>query len=276
MLRKLLQEYRPYEAVRGEARRVYDEHLDRVVRATEAGGRELASVVSSAAAAFRAIELREGPRKPVVAVVGEIFMRDNPFCSGFLVDRLEALGAETLIAPAREWLLYSTLRYERDCRWEGDLLGVVRAKLQEFFSHVFLGPVERAVRGAVQPGRDIRVEEMLERCMPYVHRDYDGDPAIALGSAAALAESGISGVAAILPFSCLPGTIVASVSGSFRADHDNMPWINVDYDGQEDSAMEVRLQAFMHQAREYAARHEPAGGLVASVASELSSSLSQR
>ena len=91
----------------------------------------------------------------------------------------------------------------------------------------------------------------MELCGPYIHRDYVGDPPIALGGASALARTGISGVAAILPFTCLPGTIVASLSASFRRDHDGLPWVDIAYDGQEDTGIATRLQAFVHQAREY-------------------------
>ena len=48
----------------------------------------------------------------------------------------------------------------------------------------------------------------------YVSEFYDGDPPIALGSSAALAGRGVSGIAAILPFTCMPGTLIASVSDS--------------------------------------------------------------
>ena len=86
---------------------------------------------------------------------------------------------------------------------------------------------------------------------PYIHRDYVGDPPLALGTAACLSKTGISGVAAILPFSCLPGTIIASLSDTFRKDHNNMPWIDIAYDGQADSGIETRLEAFIHQAKAY-------------------------
>ena len=92
---------------------------------------------------------------------------------------------------------------------------------------------------------------MLKLCNPYVHKDYDGDPPIAMGTAAYLADKGIAGVAAILPFTCMPGTLVASVSDSFRKDHDNMPWINIAYDGQDSVSIETRLQAFAFQVKEF-------------------------
>jgi len=67
-----------------------------------------------------------------------------------------------------------------------------------------------------------------------------------------MASEGISGVVAILPFTCMPGTLIASVSQLFRKDHNNIPWENIAYDGQEDAGLETRLQAFMFQAHEYA------------------------
>ena len=62
-----------------------------------------------------------------------------------------------------------------------------------------------------------------------------------------LADTGIAGVAAIQPFTCLPGTMVSALSGSFRRDHEDLPWINVEFDGQEDTSVQTRLQASMHQ-----------------------------
>ena len=76
----------------------------------ERGARDTLQVLKRAGEAFRAIPLLDIPRKPVIAVVGEIFMRDNPFCSGFVRQRLEELGAETVMAPMREWIELSSLR----------------------------------------------------------------------------------------------------------------------------------------------------------------------
>jgi predicted nucleotide-binding protein (sugar kinase/HSP70/actin superfamily) len=115
--------------------------------------------------------------------------------------------------------------------------------------------MEKSVEDLLDLERDVDVEEMLNHCGPYVHRDYDGDPALALGTAAALADSGIAGVVNILPFTCMPGTLISAVAPSFRKDHENIPWINIDYDGQDLSSLTTRLQAFTFQAVEYADTH---------------------
>ena len=98
----------------------------------------------------------------------------------------------------------------------------------------------------------VSVERIFEAAAPYVHRDYCGDPPLAFGAAAALAEEGIAGVANILPFTCLPGTIVTSIATAFRRDHGGIPWVDIAWDGQEDVGLKTRLEAFAHQVREFA------------------------
>jgi len=255
ILRKLLQEHAPYEAHRGESRARYERHLARVVGCIEQGGRGIRTVVRLAIDDFARIEVRRGPRKPVVAVVGEIFMRDNPFCNGFLIQRLEELGAETVVGPVRDWISYSTYRFRRDARRKGRIGNVLRSTIQGAFQDAIEESLVRcAEQGGVEMHRDIPVARALDLCAPYIHRDYDGDPALALGSVEGQAETGIAGVASIMPFTCLPGTAVSAAAPLFSDNHDGLPWINVAYDGQEDSSLSTRLQAFVHRAREYAHR----------------------
>ena len=97
---------------------------------------------------------------------------------------------------------------------------------------------------------------MLNMCGAYVHKDYDGDPPLALGAASALTKRGVSGIVNILPFTCMPGTLITSVSHAFRADHNNIPWVNIAYDGQDDPSIDTRLQAFMYQVKEYSQIHD--------------------
>jgi len=254
ILGKLRQERKPYEAVPGQTEEVYQKYLDKLVHSVETGAKHTLDVLKEAGEAFRKIEMLNIPRKPVIAVVGEIFMRDNPFCSGFLRQRLESLGAETMMSPVREWIELSSVRYLEESGWRGDVLNVVKARIQGYFQHRIGSKYEHALADAIESERIIPVEDILELCDPYIHRDYVGDPPLALGAAAGLAKTGISGVADILPFTCLPGTIVASLSTAFRKDHDDMPWVDIAFDGQEDTGIETRLQAFVHQAKEYTTR----------------------
>jgi predicted CoA-substrate-specific enzyme activase len=247
MIRKLQQQIRPYEKIKGETDRVYYESLDNIVRCIENNAKGLADVLGAAGRKFEAIERLDIPRKPIVTIVGEIFMRDNKFCSGDIVGRLESLGAETLMSPFSEWFVYSTYRYTRDSKWKGDYKGILKSKIQEFSQHASYEKLLRSVEHLVDTDKEISLESMLELTAPYVHKDYDGDPVMAIGSASALAKKGVSGICNVLPFTCMPGTLICSISDSFRKDHDNIPWVDFAYDGQDDASIETRLQAFMYQ-----------------------------
>ncbi len=50
----------------------------------------------------------------------------------------------------------------------------------------------------------------------------------------------------------MPGTLVTSVSDQLRKDKGNIPYVSIAYDGQEDVSIDLRLQAFMHQASQFA------------------------
>jgi hypothetical protein len=54
----------------------------------------------------------------------------------------------------------------------------------------------------------------------------------------------------------MPGTVVASVSDIFRKDHNNIPFINIAYDGQDSVSLDTRLQAFVFQVKEFALARE--------------------
>ena len=207
------------------------------------------------------IEVNKSKRKPMVAIIGEIFMRDNAACNGNIANRLEDLGIEVVIGPISEWITYSTHRFTRDSRWKNDAKGIIKSKIQGLGQDVIASSLLKGIRKFTDHEKDVSLHDMLSLCNTYVSQFYDGDPPIAMGTSVALSKRGVSGIAAILPFTCAPGTLIAAVSDSFRKDHKNIPFINIAYDGQDSVALDTRLQAFAFQAKEFAltTNHVPAG-----------------
>lgn len=251
LLRKMQEQTRPYEVEKGNTDKIYQFYLQKILTSVEHSCKDLTKILPEAALEFKKIPVENPGSKPVVAVVGEIFMRDNPYCSNFLVERLEKLGAETLMAPFAEWINYSTLRFIRDSRWKGNTKNLFKAKMQLFFQKAMEKRVTGSVSKIFEMAREIEVDEMLENCGEYIHRDYDGDPPLAIGSAVLMADHRISGVVNILPFTCMPGTINCTVSNSLRKQHNSLPWENFAYDGHNNIGVDTRFEAFMHQVFEY-------------------------
>jgi predicted CoA-substrate-specific enzyme activase len=255
-LRKIHRETRPYEINKGETDKLYEESIVKLEKCIENGSKGLHKVLAGVAGEFMAIKVDKSVKRPVVAIIGEIFMRDNAGCNGNIANRLEDLGAEVLIGPFSEWIYYSTYRFTRDSRWKNDTKGVIKSKIQGFGQDVIANYLLKGIKEFTDHHKDVSLKEMLDLCNPYVNKFYDGDPPIAMGTAVALTKRGVSGMAAILPFTCMPGTLVASLSDSFRKDHDNIPFINIAYDGQDSVSLDTRLQAFVFQVKEFAASRE--------------------
>jgi predicted CoA-substrate-specific enzyme activase len=251
-LRKIYRETRPYETHKGDSDILYKQSLARLEKCIENGSKGLHKVLTEIATDFMAIKVNKSKRRPVVAIIGEIFMRDNAGCNGDISNRLEELGVEIVIGPFSEWITYSTHRFTRDSKWKNDNKDIIKSKIQGFGQEVIAASLLRGISKFTDHEKDVSLHDMLNLCNKYVNQYYDGDPPIAMGSSVALANRGVSGIAAILPFTCMPGTLVASVSDSFRKDHNNIPFINIAYDGQDSVSLDTRLQAFAFQVKEYA------------------------
>jgi predicted nucleotide-binding protein (sugar kinase/HSP70/actin superfamily) len=255
-LHRIHRETRPYELNKGDSDTLYADSLRRLEKSVENGCRGLHKTIVAIASDFMAIEVDKSVMRPVVSLIGEIFMRDNAACNGNIAYRLEELGLEVVVAPFSEWLSYSTHRFTRDSRWKNDKKGIIRSKIQGLGQELFAASSLRGVGKFIDHQKDVSLHDMLSLCDRYINQFYDGDPPVAIGTSIALAERNIAGIAAILPFTCMPGTVVASVSDSFRKDHNNIPFINIAYDGQDSVSLDTRLQAFVFQVKEYASASE--------------------
>ena len=250
-LRKIYRETRPYEINKGECEKLYNSSLLKLEKCIENGSDGLHRVLTGIVHDFISVKVDKEHRKPVVAIIGEIFMRDNSACNGNIANRLEELGVEVLVGPIAEWITYSTHRFTRDSRWKNDTRGIIKSKIQGIGQEIIEESLLRGIRKMTDQRKDVTLHEMLTMCSGYVDQFYDGDPPIALGTSVALARKGIAGIAAILPFTCMPGTLIASVSDTFRKDHNNIPFINIAYDGQDSVSLDTRLQAFVFQVKEF-------------------------
>ena len=249
---RLCRETRPYEINKGDTDAIFELSVKKLERCIENGATKLHKVLCEITADFMSVKVDKNVRRPVVAILGEIFMRDNAGCNGNIANRLEDLGVEVVIGPFSEWLEYSTYRYTRDSLWKNDTRGVIKSIIQHTGQDIIARLLLRDIKRFTDKQKDVSLHEMLNLCNGYVSKYYDGDPPIALGSSIALAKKGIAGIAAILPFTCMPGTLIASVSDLFRKEQNNIPLINIAYDGQDSVSLETKLQAFVFQVKEYA------------------------
>jgi predicted CoA-substrate-specific enzyme activase len=249
MLQKALWETRPYEKQKGRTDRVYQAALERLTLAIEKR-EDLVPVLSKAYEDFMAIGIT-GRTRPVIGIVGEIYIRSNRFSNENVVRQIEKLGGEAWVAPISEWLLYVNATAKTSARMNGSWKALFKAYLTGHVQHKdekrFLGSFNGTLRSLHEPS----IEQTLRAARPYIHHSFEGEAVLSVGKAIDYINRGVSGIVNVMPFTCMPGTIATAVLKRVREDFNNIPLLNIAYEGQGDTQTLTRLEAFMHQAMAY-------------------------
>ncbi len=251
MLQKALWEHRPYENQKGKSDHVYQTSLRALIHAIEQR-KDLLPVLREAYEAFSAVGIGERT-KPVIGIVGEIYIRSNRFSNEDVVRRIEGLGGEAWVAPVSEWLLYVNETAVESARLNRSWRALMKAYLTGHVQHREERRLLKGFNGSLRSLHEPSIRETLRRAGPYIHHSFEGEAVLSVGKAIDYIQRGVSGIVNVMPFTCMPGTIATAVLKRVREDHDNIPLLNISYEGQGDSQTMTRLEAFMHQARSFRA-----------------------
>jgi predicted nucleotide-binding protein (sugar kinase/HSP70/actin superfamily) len=250
LLEKKLLETRPYERRQGNADEVYRLFLGKVYEALRDRG-DLEGNLKEARHAFDEVALNGHRDKPLVGVVGEIYVRSNRFSNENTVRQIEALGAQAWMPPISEWLLYVNFTAKRNAltfrRYRNLLHILIKEWVQKKDEHNLLHLFEGSIKNLHEPA----IPETLALAQGYLHDSFEGEAILSIGKSRDFVRKGVSGLVNIMPFTCMPGTVVNSLFSRFREEHDNIPFLNLAYDGQEQTHTLTRLEAFMYQVRQF-------------------------
>jgi predicted nucleotide-binding protein (sugar kinase/HSP70/actin superfamily) len=255
LAQKLLHAHRPYELRPGQTDALYQECLQRIVADTRAGGgRRFARTARWIAGQFEALPVDRGEPRPIVGLVGEIYLRVNDYGNQDIIRKVEAAGGQVVLSTVMEWLYYVTWvaarrAFQRRRLWEG-LVEKLTDVYQRYREHHLVRPAERLLPHPYEAptGR------LMDNIRPYYEPELGTEAVLTLGMAIELAHHGASGILNIMPFSCMPGIITAGLAPRIRADLGNIPWLDVTFDARGGTNFRTRLEAFLHQATQYSRR----------------------
>ncbi|MBI1911020.1 MAG: CoA activase [Deltaproteobacteria bacterium] len=253
LLGKRLMEIRPYEKNPGESEKVYWENVRKVCNAVKQKkfpDKEL----KEAKQAFKNVVINQPGSKPVIGVVGEIYVRSNRFSNENLVKKLEMLGAEVRMPTISEWIYYTNFCNKRKTLGRSQYGDFFRTITSEFFQRKDEKKIESIFNGDLRSGHEPRTEDLLKNAAPYLHDSFEGEAVLSVGKAIDYIRHGAHGIVNAMPFTCMPGTVVNAILKRLREDNSNIPYLNMVYEGAEDSNSMTRMEAFVHQAREFMQR----------------------
>lgn len=251
---KILLAYRPYEKEIGLTDRLYNEFIRKVCQSIERREDPL-PVLREAAVAFRQIAPPKRQGKPVIGIVGEIYVRNHAFSNQNIVRRLEALGAEVRLPSFAEWILYTNYTRIRQCGRERYIGQYLKNLLKSKVQSMDMKRLSKPFRDMLPYIQEPPIEEVLNLGNRYLHDSFEGEAILSVGKSLEFYHQGASGIISVMPLTCMPGTIVAAQLKRIREDCNNLPAISIAYDGTEQPNLETRLEAFVHQARQFMESH---------------------
>ncbi|MEW6419076.1 MAG: acyl-CoA dehydratase activase [Nitrospirota bacterium] len=247
LLNKCLHEVRPYEKHKGSADELYENYLQKLFLSLKSNNGNLEEILKDIRKDFENL-LRHKDRKPLIGIIGEIFVRSHKFSNENLVRKVESLGGEVWLAPVEEWIYYVNYMGLTKALIKRERSAVINFLLKKFFQkkieHKFAG----YFKGFLKTLKEPETKEILEKASPYVHKSFEGETILSIGKCIDLIEKGASGIINAMPFGCMPGTIVTALLRGVSRDF-GIPCISIPYEGTESPTTEIQIEAFMDQAR---------------------------
>ena len=248
LLMKKLLETRPYEKEKGKADRIYEGSLNRVCEAIQKGT-DLKEALHKSLEGFGRVEVDRPGTKPLIGIVGEVYVRLNRFSNEDVIRKIEQFGGEAWMAPMTEWILYvNTISKKRSLR-RRSFSNLLKVYLTDHYQKKDEHHLEKVFKGQLRNFGEPKTRSILKKARPYIDSTFEGEAVLSIGKSIDFAKRGASGIVNIMPFTCMPGTIVSALLKRYREENNNIPILNMAYDGQEQTNTLTRLEAFMHQAK---------------------------
>ena len=208
--------------------------------------------------------------KPLIGIVGEIYLRTHVQSNQDIIRMLERYGAEVVNASVTEWVDFTTYDKVRGAR-QG--LKTSLRLLQFNQARSYLKQILRFGGDLLyQYGRRIQAYKRVQSSLDVIpdHRVSHLDHILnrsdlysfELGTEACLSIAGIleyvnggcNGVANVYPFTCMPSTITSSVIKPI-INKKRVPYLDAPYDGTSQPGREAAIRTFMYQAQQHFKRH---------------------
>ena len=226
---------RPYEKVPGSVNALHEKWKNICIRQLtkdKVTMREFNKNIRSIVKEFDEIELLD-IKKPRVGIVGEILVKFMPAANNYLVDLLEAEGAEAVMPDLMGFLLYCA----ENANFKKDYLGA--SKKSTFINNSVTKLLEWFRKGAKQALKESKrftppatIQETANLAKDLVSLgNQTGEGWLLTGEMIELIHNGAGNIVCCQPFACLPNHIVGKgVIKELRAAFPEANIIAVDYD----------------------------------------------
>jgi predicted CoA-substrate-specific enzyme activase len=196
--------------------------------------------------------LRGARDLPRVQITGEIYVRNDPFCTGDLVGALHRRGLRARVVPMTEFLYYSFFI-------GGARRGVAHA-LEGWVRNRILAACHGAAAEPMGWAPSARVADAVHVGSGYLREELRGEAILTLGTALhAWRQGEIDAVVSTGPLECMPNKL-AEAQFHHAAEHEGILSLTLNLNGEPPDPQLLDAFAFEVHARHRERRSAPAGG----------------
>lgn len=274
ILDRLLWRIRPYEKEKGMA----DEYMGKALIMLETtfekyGEKKNFSAITESLVGIvkEAREIIDPviPPKPLIGIVGEIYLRTHTHSNQDLIRTLEKHGAEVVNASIIEWVNFISYN---DYKGAG---GRLRLDLKQLRFSSLMDSIKKAIKFRAELFyQEMRQKQVYDRVRQII--DIASDHSVThlesllsedelfsfeVGTEACLsiagimeyAHQGFNGIVNVYPFTCMPSTITSAVISPVMG-RMGVPYIDTPYDSSLQPGREAAIRTFMYQAEQHMKR----------------------
>ena len=267
--RTFLLKTRPYEKEAGICDKIYEEEIvsiQQVLKNPDLNSKKrrekLAETLKASVARLKSVPTRNEDF-PKIGVIGEIFVRQNPFSNDDFIRKLEGCGAETILTGIPEWIAYTRSEEQRKLRdakkrfSKAMLTSKIRGYIQKSDEHYLRHAFHEDFQGIhAEP----EMEELMKLGEPYLPQcGALGEMALNAASTVHFYHQGADGVVDLSPFSCMNGIVSEAVYPKISQDHLGFPIRIFYFDGTQ-SNLDRDIGIFMELVRNYRKKKRRLGG----------------
>jgi predicted nucleotide-binding protein (sugar kinase/HSP70/actin superfamily) len=215
---------------------------------------DLQALLKQAVQSFNSIPVRGGSY-PAVGIVGEIYVKLNPFGGGGVVPWLIEQGIEVILPPLTEYFTSNFVNWDIDLKqhllrpdWVYAISRLVEKPMDHYIQHIdhimqdfhFHRPAQSIWHMAR------KASQVLDLTNHY------GEGWLIPGGIATLMESNVKNILCLQPFGCIANHVVAKgIQNRLKALYPEMNLLFLDCDaGNSEVNFFNRMHFFLHQTRQ--------------------------
>lgn len=204
--------------------------------------------------------------KPLIGVVGEIYLRMHADANQNLIRLLEKHGAEVVNASMAEWVNYVSYDGFRSAKAEfflhlkqrrfGSLLaalkGMMNFRLDLFYQEFRQRQVYREAQKLMDLPDDHKISHLDDILKEEAIYSFDiaTEACLSIASIIACARAGYNGMVNVYPFTCMPSTTTAAIIKP-RMSSLGIPYLDAPCDSSIQPGREAAIRTFMYQAEQH-------------------------